>query len=361
MNTIDSILFSVSKELGKVVDYQHVPLERYQDEKCGDYLIRQAELALGGTYVPEETVYWLQADLQGETDIPSILYEVMHNGELEELPSISLRNLVFAHEVSAGGLPRKMQDTVKLLERINDGPDSPLVLGEYMRYHSEKADNIGERTVTAIQSGKGVLLFDDTGRGIQCMERYLQFLADAYFSTELEGTDSLGIHYFSTTNSTIVEDSRRCALMFTPESPHHFIPQTGIYYSKDLMKDYLPAVQCSMNPCKSDYDAFLGKFKLDRSDLMTDIAHLDEIHRNGIDIAKPGYGFLHESSFEKILEKLTYSYLKNPEHSPLFEALQKTAKDMAGRILRTEYNLRGYGPFKPEQKETARQKRQIKL
>ena len=90
---------------------------------------------------------------------------------------------------------------------------------------------------------------------------------------------------------------------------------------------------------------------------MTDIARLDEIYKNGIDISKPGYGFIHENSFEKILERLTYSYLKNPEHSPLSEALQKTAKDVAGRILQIEYNVRGYEPSNPEKKEAKKEAR----
>lgn len=356
MNTNDTILFNVNDGLGKVVDYSHISGEN-QDILCGNYLREQAELALGGTYIPEETIYCLQMDKDIDMDTPSVIHEVMYNGELEELPSISLRSLVFAHEISARGLPRHMVDTVALLERINDSADTAKVLESYIHYHSEKMDNTRERTVTAIQSGNGVLLFDDTGRGIHCMERYLQYLADNYFSSALRGVDSLEIYYFSTANNIIVEDSRQCAAMFTPEMPHCFIPSEAVYYPKDLMKDHSPSVRCSMKPDKSDYDNFLSRFNLDRSELMTDIARLDEIYKNGIDISKPGYGFIHENSFEKILEKLTHSYLKKSEHSPLSEALQKTAKDVAGRILQTEYNVRGYEPSKPEKKEAKKEAR----
>ena len=273
MNTNDTILFNVNDELGKVVDYSHISGEN-QDMLCGNYLREQAELALGGTYIPEETIYCLQMDKDIDMDTPSVIHEVMYNGELEELPSISLRSLVFAHEISARGLPIHMFDTVALLERINDSADTAKVLEAYIHYHSEKMDNTRERTVTAIQSGNGVLLFDDTGRGIHCMERYLQYLADNYFSSALRGVDSLEIYYFSTANNIIVEDSRQCAAMFTPEMPHCFIPSEAVYYPKDLMKDHSPSVRCSMKPDKSDYDNFLSRFNLDRSELMTDIARL---------------------------------------------------------------------------------------
>lgn len=231
MNTNDTILFNVNDGLGKVVDYSHISGEN-QDMLCGNYLREQAELALGGTYIPEETIYCLQMDKDIDMDTPSVIHEVMYNGELEELPSISLRSLVFAHEISARGLPIHMFDTVALLERINDSADTAKVLEAYIHYHSEKMDNTRERTVTAIQSGNGVLLFDDTGRGIHCMERYLQYLADNYFSSALRGVDSLEIYYFSTANNIIVEDSRQCAAMFTPEMPHCFIPSEAVYYPR---------------------------------------------------------------------------------------------------------------------------------
>lgn len=354
MNTSDTILFNVNDKPCKVVDYSHISGGN-QDMQCGNYLREQVELALGGTYIPEETIYCLQLDKDIDMDTPSVIHEIMYNGELEELPSISLRSLVFAHEISARGLPGNMFDTVALLERINDNADTAKVLEAYIQYHSKKTDNTRERTVTAIQSGNGVLLFDDTGRGIQCMERYLQYLADNYFSSALQGADSLEIYYFSTANDAIMEDSRRCAVMFTPEKPHCFIPSEAVYYPKDLMKGHSPSVRCSMKPDKSAYDNFLSEFNLDRSGLMTDIAHLDEIYKNGIDISKSGHGFIHDKSFEKIQEKLTRSYLKNPEHSPLSEALQKTAKDVAGRILQTEYNVRGYELSQPEKKEVKKE------
>lgn len=359
MDTHGTILFNVNDELNKVVDYRHIT-EKHPDIRCGTYLKEQAKLALSGTYIPEETIYCLDIENDYDMDIPSMLHEVMYNGELEELPSLPLRSLVFAHEISTGGLPERMFDTINLLDTINSEPDTANILEAYLRYHSERMNNIGDRTVTAIQSENGVLLFDDTGRGIQCMERYLQYLADNYFSSHLKGVESLNIYYFSTTNDNIVEGSRRCVTMFLPEKPHYFIPSEGIYYPKNLMKGYSPSIQCSVKPSESDYNHFLSKFHLDRNEQMTDIARLDEICKNGI--GKFTYcGFIHENSFEQVYNKLAYSYLSLSEHSPLIEALQKTAKDTARRILQTEYNVRGYelSPLKKE--EMKKRSNQIKL
>lgn len=206
---------------------------------------------------------------------------------------------------------------------MNDSADTAKVLEAYIHYHSEKMDNTRERTVTAIQSGNGVLLFDDTGRGIHCMERYLQYLADNYFSSALRGVDSLEIYYFSTANNIIVEDSRQCAAMVHTGDATLFHPLGSCLLSKGSHERPFSIRPVSMKPDKSDYDNFLSRFNLDRSELMTDIARLDEIYKNGIDISKPGYGFIHENSFEKILDKLTHSYLKKSEHSPLSEPSKK--------------------------------------
>ena len=48
------VLFNVDRK-GRLADYAVC----HSDHECGDYLLRQAELALGGAYVPNESVYCL--------------------------------------------------------------------------------------------------------------------------------------------------------------------------------------------------------------------------------------------------------------------------------------------------------------
>lgn len=349
-----NLLFSVNDDLGKVVDYVHIT-GRDQDKQCGDYLKEQVELALGGSYIPKETIYWLTDEKNNKADISSLLNEVIYNDELQDLPSFSLRGLC-ALRILEDGLPRQMIDTVCLQERMCNDPDKVKFIEAFIQLHSKKADNLSERTVAAVEKEGGVLLFDDSGRGIQCMKRYLQYVADNYFLPEPEGTNSLGIYYFSTTNERIVKDSRQCPVMFTPQKPHDFIPQEGLYYPNYLLKDYSPHIQCSMSPDKSGYENFLDQFNLEKNKVMTDIACLEDIRKNGIDLSKCPDEFIHQSSFEEIRRKLADSYRQSPEHSRLCESLQKAAKDTAEPILRTEYKLP-----KPEKKETITRKNQIKL
>lgn len=48
------VLFNVDRK-GRLADYAVC----HSDRECGDYLLRQAELALGGAYVPDESVFCL--------------------------------------------------------------------------------------------------------------------------------------------------------------------------------------------------------------------------------------------------------------------------------------------------------------
>ena len=61
-----------------------------------------------------------------------------------------------------------------------------------------------------------MLLFDDTGRGLERAESYLQYNADNFFSPIHRNTDKLGVYYFSTDNARLVEKARECGRMFTP-------------------------------------------------------------------------------------------------------------------------------------------------
>ena len=71
--------------------------------------------------------------------------------------------------------------------RLADNPDNRKMLEAYHAYHKKRENALPGRTLSAVRTDKGVLLFDDSGRGLQCLEGYLQYHADRYFSPELHG------------------------------------------------------------------------------------------------------------------------------------------------------------------------------
>lgn len=339
------ILFNVDGQ-NTLTDYKVC----HNDRKCGAYLFRQVELALGGAYIPQETIYCLDERIEAGTDIPKLLEDCIRQGDIHDMPSLWLRELTFLYERSGVRLPENMADILILSEETLLNPQSRKMLKEYDSHHARMEQDIGNRTITGIETGSGTMFFDDSGRGLRNMEKYLQHIADNYFLSEFQGMESLNIYYFSTSNRHIVEIARKSAGMpVEGEDGPCFTSLSRYMQPQGIMKGCTPAIKCPMNPDRNGYDHFLQTFDLIPDRRMKDIACLMEIRKNGMEA--PGNrheDFLHKNCFEKIRERLDSSLLEQSAHSPLAKVLQQTAKDMAGRILRMEYGVRECRPSMQE-------------
>ena len=295
------------------------------------------------SYVPQEMIYYKPYEVHPQNDKADnfLNYLVTHN-LTESLPKIPLRLLTYAYE-SCPGQIKVLSDMDSFMEEMRHSPDKQKRFNEYERYHGEKEKDIHNRTIIAIENNNGVLLFCDSGRGLQYKNNYLQYMADNYFSPEYKNLEFVKMYYFSTSNKELVELSQQCASMFSADTGHLFIPQKAGYLSDRITDKISPADECSMEPDREGYQNFIGKFQLDKSFKNTNIAILVDIARHGIvnlnekDLPE----FKHKSSFEGILYQFR-SHAISPVHQFLREKLEDAARDIARRILQNEYNVRGY-------------------
>lgn len=197
------VLFNVDRK-GRLADYAVC----HSDRECGDYLLRQAELALGGAYVPDESVFCLAGAERTDDGLPELLDNYIREGDIRDLPSIGLRSLTFIHETTGDGLPEGMWAILEKTGRLADNPDNRKMLEAYHAYHEKRENALPGRTLSAVRTDKGVLLFDDSGRGLQCLEGYLQYHADRYFSPELHGLEKLDVYHFSTSDKCISDAAK---------------------------------------------------------------------------------------------------------------------------------------------------------
>ena len=128
------VLFNVDRK-GRLTDYAVC----HSDYECGDYLLRQAELALGGAYVPDESVYCLVGAERTDDGLPELLDDYIRKGDIRDLPSIDLRSLTFIHETTEGGLPEGMWAILEKTEQLPDSPDNRKMLEAYHAYHEKRA------------------------------------------------------------------------------------------------------------------------------------------------------------------------------------------------------------------------------
>ena len=285
------VLFNVDRK-GRLADYAVC----HSDHECGDYLLRQAELALGGAYVPNESVYCLAGAERTDDGLPELLDDYIREGNIRDLPSIDLRSLTFIHETTGGGLPEGMWAILEKTEQLLDSPDNRKILEAYHAYHEKRENALPERTISAVRTDKGVLLFDDSGRGLQCLESYLRYQPDSLVA---------GLH---------------------------------------------PSAGCPMHADGEAFRRFVKTFGLNATDEANEIAALTGIRARGL--SDPGQlekVSVHRAGFRNLYERRQASLERND--IVMYRALGQASMDMAERILRTEYKVRGYAPSMAE-KET---------
>lgn len=354
--TNDMVIFSVDGQR-RLVDYLPVTQTGISTElKCGEYLIGQAKMALTGAYVPEETIHYKSLNVNpAENKTSDFLESLVSRNLTDQLPSIPLRQLTFVYENHPGEL-EDLSGMESWMEILRNDSELQKTVRAYEQYHAEREQDIQNRTVTAIRTEQGVLLFNDSGRGLQCVTDYLQDIADRYYCPDFKDLKSLQIYYFSTSNPGLVQESRQCAAMFSPDNPHQFIPSKANFLDSRIMEGFSPAIECSMAPDMKNYTVFTNIFDLEKKNKNLNIGLLDDICKNGLYEYryKDHPDFSHKNSFEGILDKLWHSYIYEPEHQFLKERLHKIASDTAKRILQTNYEVRGYEPVKQEKKEAKR-------
>ena len=352
------VIFNVDDQQ-RLVDYLTITAnESSLDLLCGKYLCGQAQQALSGAYVPRESIYYKPFNAKSTENKNAHFLKSLISHNLTGLPSIPLRQLTFVYEYFPGQLS-SLSEIEGWLESMRTDREIQKIMKDYERYHIEREQDVQNRTITAVQTDQGVLLFNDSGRGLQCVTDYLQDIANRYFSPAFKNLETLQVYYFSTSNSHLVEESRQCAAMFSADAPHQFIPSNAHFLDSRIVKDLSPAIQLPMAPDKNDYRTFAETFGLEISQQNQNIAFLDEIYKNGL--SEYQYNlfpeFLYKNSFSGIMNRLGNSFIHEREHEFMKQSLQNTARDIAKRILQTEYNVRGYEKTKVERQKPKLQKR----
>lgn len=327
------VLFNVD-EGGKLVDFG---LCR-NDYECGAYLIRQAELALDGAYIPKETVYCQPDPEWTDERLSGLLHGYISRNDIECMSSLDLRSLTFIHETVEGGLSDNMYSILLCLEKLTDDFNTYGLMQEYDTFHEKKANHISARTVSAIETDRGILLFNDSGRGLHCLDCCLQFHADNYFSPDFRNMNELNLYHFSTTNAEVVRKANECAYMFTPDGECQFIHSLARYLPKELVSEINPAQSCTTSKDMSSFHTFLSRFCLKETEQTREIAVLTEIRYRGITAEQMEKLSVHRNSFGRMYDRLQ-RYVSMGD-SVMYKALQQSVMDKAAQILRSEYDVR---------------------
>lgn len=195
-------------------------------------------------------------------------------------------------------------------------------------------------------------MFNDTGRGIQCAQKYLQHIGDNFFSPVYRDADKLQIYYFSTSNINLIKEASKCSNMFEHGLKKIYLPQKAHFLDSNMIANYTPAVECSMAPSLECYNQLAEKLNLGKSQKNYNIGVLDRICKTGqIGNLEKDSRFNHQNSFVSWMNGSGCLMWEAGWHTAE-NALERTIKDTAKRILQTDYAVRGYEPPKQEKKKS---------
>lgn len=324
------------------------------DSAGGAFFFEQAEQALKGSYIPKEEVYCMayQGSMQ-EDDIERYIKEMVRIGEVSNETHFPLRDIAFVHE-NASPYGRRCIDYIReSLQEAKDDPRLKSRLNAYRTFHQEKEKDTCNRVITAIGTNQGILLFNDSGRGLQYAQKYLQHVGDNFFSPVYRDADKLRIYYFSTSNAGLVKEAQKCPDMFRHGPQKIFLPRKTRFLDPNIMANYIPAAEYDMSPTLECYDRLVDNLNLCSDGKNYNIGMLDRICKTGqIGNIKNDIRFKHGNSFVFLDERIQKSYVGKQDGTLLKNSLESTIKDTAKRILQTDYDVRGYEPQKAERQRT---------
>ena len=314
------------------------------DRRFGEFCFSQVRGQLKGAYLPEERIYCIEAAGEDGNRVEPLVRDIIDRGAWPSDDYQRLRDIGFVHETADSYRRTDSRDfIVGELERTLHNGRAGRLLEAYHDFHRSREKDTGNRVLTAIQTGQGVLLFDDTGRGLERAESYLQYNADNFFSPIHRNTDKLGVYYFSTDNVRLVEKARKCGRMFTPDDRCRFIPARAEFLRADILRGCKPAVECDMSPDLARYREMLKTFKLRESETPFNIGILDRLCRTGnLDEMPENRNFRHFCSFSSLRSQMNHSFLSSQADTLLGNSMRQAVSDTARRILQNEYDVRGY-------------------
>lgn len=314
------------------------------DRRFGEFCFSQVRGQLKGAYLPEERIYCIEAAGEGNNRVEPLVRDIVDRGAWPSDDCQVLRDIGFVYETADSRRRSDSRDFIvgELERALHDGSAVSL-LEAYHDFHRSRERDTGNRVLTAIRTGQGVLLFDDTGRGLERAESYLQYNADNFFSPIHRDTDKLGVYYFSTDNARLVEKARECGRMFTPDDRCRFIPARAEFLRADILRGCKPAVECDMSPDLSRYREMLVTFRLRENETPFNIGILDRLCRTGnLDEMPENRNFKHFCSFSSLRSQMNHSFLSSQADTLLVNSMKQAVSDTARRILQNEYDVRGY-------------------
>ena len=128
------------------------------DRRFGEFCFSQVRGQLKGAYLPEERIYCIEAAGEDGNQVESLVRNIIDRGAWPSDDYQRLRDIGFVHETADSYRRTDSRDfIVGELERTLHNGRAGRLLEAYHDFHRIREKDTGNRVLTAIQTGQGVL------------------------------------------------------------------------------------------------------------------------------------------------------------------------------------------------------------
>lgn len=194
-------------------------------------------------------------------------------------------------------------------------------------------------TLTAVETDKGVLLFEYSGYGKTCCHSFMQHLADRFFITGEEKPEFVNLYKLTRPNAEVVR-----AFHISPNAfslyTNSFLPDKAQYLDATILRNARLNKSHRMEPTLDAYDKFASSYGVVPTIANAQILRLLSLQETagiyGIDYTARRIPFMHKNSFNSQFNALQNIPAENKGEQEKIKAL---IRDQAAYILKRDYGI----------------------
>lgn len=203
-------------------------------------------------------------------------------------------------------------------------------------------------TLTAVETAKGVLLFEYSGYGKTCCHSYMQHLADRFFIIGEEKTEFANLYKLTNPNEEVIKAFQTSTNPFSLYT-NDFMPDKAQYLDATILRNARLDRSHRIEPTLDAYDKFASSYGIVTSIANAQILRLLSLQETagiyGIDYTTRQIPFVHKNSFNSQFNALQNIPVENKGEQEKIKAL---IRNQAAYILKRDY---GFSPDKLQNRE----------
>lgn len=194
-------------------------------------------------------------------------------------------------------------------------------------------------TLTAVETAKGVLLFEYSGYGKMCCHSHMQHLADRFFITDEDKPEFVNLYKLADPNVKAIKAFQTSTNPFSLYT-NDFIPDKAQYLDAAILRNARLDRSHRIEPTFDAYDKFASSYGTVTSIANAQILRLLSLQETagiyGIDYITGQIPFMHKNSFNSQFNALQNIPAENKGEQEKVKAL---IREQAAYILKRDYGI----------------------